>query len=124
VTEVACPFCGGTLSESFRDSPGPLGPGVRLTRAALFAFGAGTLAVAPGCSGAETSVTPFYGAAMIEDAGGDGGFQGEPLYGAPPAHVDAGSDGGGAGADGGPGSEGGTIGPVYGAPPSGDSGIH
>src|SRR5450755_792933 len=41
VSEAGCPFCGGTLTESFRASPRPQAPAVRLTRAALFALGTG-----------------------------------------------------------------------------------
>jgi hypothetical protein len=75
VSEKTCPFCGGPLAEAFRAAPAPRAPGARLTRAALFAFGTGVLAVAPGCSSSS--------ATGGGDAGTDAG-QGEPAYGGPP----------------------------------------
>jgi hypothetical protein len=95
VSEQACPFCKSALSPAFRADSAPQGPGARLSRAALFAFGTGTLAMAPGCS---TSVTPLYGAAPIE---ADGGLQDVPAYGGAPG-------------DGGPGP---IVDAAYGGPP-------
>jgi hypothetical protein len=69
VNEGGCPFCGESLSDEFRAVPRPLGPGVRLGRAALFAFGTGTLTLASACS---SSATPLYGASFMFDAGDDG----------------------------------------------------
>lgn len=108
VSEAACPFCGSVLSDSFRAAPVPQPPRVRLTRAALFAFGAGSLGLTPGCS-STTTPEPLYGAPPYTDAGGsdaaedapigivDAAYGGPsidsspgPLYGAPPA--DAGQD--------------------------------
>ena len=73
VNEGGCPFCGESLSDEFRAAPRPLGPGARLGRAALFAFGTGTLTLASACS----SSTPLYGvppgtAPIALDAGDDG----------------------------------------------------
>lgn len=68
VSEGGCPFCGESLSDTFRAAPRPLGPGARLSRAALFAFGTGTMAVVGACS----SSTPLYGAPPVAlDAGDD-----------------------------------------------------
>jgi hypothetical protein len=65
VSERACPFCSATLDTSFQASPAPVGPSKRLSRAALFAFGTGTLvlpaAVAIGCFSAE----PSYGGSPV-----------------------------------------------------------
>jgi len=56
VGESACPFCGRELGDAFRRVPSPRAPAVgRLSRAALFAMGAGGLA-ASACSG-----SPAYG---------------------------------------------------------------
>jgi hypothetical protein len=70
VSEGGCPFCGESLSDEFRAAPRPLGPGARLSRAALFAFGTGTLAAAGACS--SSSAVPAYGSPVMFDAG-DGG---------------------------------------------------
>jgi hypothetical protein len=122
VSEEACPFCGSVLADSFRAAPAPQAPGARLTRAALFAFGTGALALAPGCSSSTSpaptdagqtpldgSFQPAYGGPVLEDAGGkleddSGGVQ--PVYGAP---ADAGSIDG-------------TAAPAYGGAPPLDSG--
>jgi hypothetical protein len=83
VSEGACPFCSADLTKAFAGKVAPRGPGVRLGRAALYAFGtgtlaAGTLAVAA-CS--STSAQPLYGAPFVEDAGQDGSIQVSPAYG-------------------------------------------
>jgi hypothetical protein len=75
VSEGGCPFCGESLSDAFRAAPRPQGPGARLGRAALFAFGTGTLTLASACS--SSSDTPLYGvppgtAPIALDAGDDG----------------------------------------------------
>jgi hypothetical protein len=87
---------------------------VRLTRAALFAFGAGSLGFTPGCS-STTTPEPLYGAPPYTDSGSsdaaedapvaivDAAYGGPPidgpapLYGAPPADAgtDTGADAGG-----------------------------
>jgi hypothetical protein len=89
VKEGACPFCGVSLEPSFSAAPAPLPPSRRLSRAALIALGAGSLALAPGCG---ESSTAMYGAPGIEmvDAGDAGGQEagtapGMPAYGASPA---------------------------------------
>jgi hypothetical protein len=87
VSETACPFCGVVLAASLRASAPPEAPGVRLARAAMFALGAGTLAIAPGpraasatgCSstGIEAPLPP-YGIAPVPEAGTDGADDGGP----------------------------------------------
>ena len=124
MSEGACPFCATALTEAFRASQPAQPPGVRLTRAALFAFGAGTLAVVAGACSDGGMQTAFYGSAPIDtvDAGGDGGVQqGEPIYGGPPVEVDAGSD---ARADG-PTSDGASdVDSAYGAGDAASDGAH
>ena len=65
VTEGACPFCGVLLEPAFRAAPAPIPPSRRLSRAALFAFGAGavvlTPAVAVDCVSDGYVATPPYG---------------------------------------------------------------
>jgi hypothetical protein len=90
VSEESCPFCGGGLDPAFRASPAPRSPGVRLTRAALFAFGTGTLAVAPGCS---SSPSPSTGPADLADAANP--FGNDAAYGSPAIETDAGDAGDG-----------------------------
>lgn len=69
VSEEACPFCGEGFTESFRAALRPRPPGGRLTRAALFAVGAGGLVAASACgSGASGNV--LYGAPPATDDGG------------------------------------------------------
>jgi hypothetical protein len=93
VSEVACPFCGSALGESFRAAPAPQAPAGRLTRAALFALGSATLALTQACSSSSTpapsddagqthgasdsGLQPAYGGPGF----GEGGVQ--PVYGAP-----------------------------------------
>jgi hypothetical protein len=71
-SESACPFCGGELDAAFRSAPSPRAPVVgRLSRAALFAIGAGGVVVACGSgsgSGGDSGVVtpaPPYGAFPI-----------------------------------------------------------
>jgi hypothetical protein len=78
VSEVACPFCRAPLSEAFRASPAPLPPRARLSRAALFAFGTGTLALGPACSSSPPATS-------------DGGVLSEPAYGGVSPIVDSGN---------------------------------
>jgi hypothetical protein len=71
VSEGACPFCGLLLEPAFRAAPAPIGPSRRLSRAALFAFGTGTMVLTPAVAidcGTATEV-PFYGSAPLSDAG-------------------------------------------------------
>jgi hypothetical protein len=72
VSEPACPFCSRKLDDAFRWVAIPRAPTARLSRAALFALGAGGL-VFPACSSAsnapvpedaaydDVSVVPLYG---------------------------------------------------------------
>ncbi len=79
-TDAACPFCGVPLPEAFRSAPRPEPHSARLTRAALFALGSGTLALAPGCSGgssppagpedATANFAPPYGAFFPDTGAG------------------------------------------------------
>jgi hypothetical protein len=50
VSEVACPFCGVSLDASFAAAPAPIPPSVRLSRAALFAYGTGALVLGSAAS--------------------------------------------------------------------------
>lgn len=63
VDETACPFCGAVLGASFAGSPEPVRPAVRLSRAALAAFGAGTFGIVTACS--SVGSMPPYGASPI-----------------------------------------------------------
>ncbi len=72
VSEGACPFCSVALDASFRAAPAPIGPSARLSRAALFAFSAGTAVLAPvvaiDCS---TTSEPLYGGSAIAPYGAE-----------------------------------------------------
>jgi hypothetical protein len=82
VSEGMCPFCGVSLGASFRASPAPVPPSRRLSRAALFALGAGTAVLGPVVAeGCGFSAQPMYGGSAVapygaepfpEDAGGGG----------------------------------------------------
>ena len=76
VSASACPFCNAALDASFRASPAPLPPSMRLSRAALVAFGSGTLTLAAACGGATT------GGVGPTDAGTDTGVTATPDSGA------------------------------------------
>ncbi len=105
VSEAGCPFCGERFAAAFRASPRPAPPGARLTRAALFALGTGTMAMTPACSSSSAPVVA------------------EPAYGGPPQNEDSGGVPGNA--DGSPGFEyDGSIGALYGAFPVDASYIH
>jgi hypothetical protein len=67
-TELGCPFCGEGLDDAFRAVPAPVPLAVRLSRAARFALGTGTLSLAAACGGATTGVLSPVG-----DAGREGG---------------------------------------------------
>jgi hypothetical protein len=73
VSEPACPFCGRKLDDAFRSVPGTCAPTTRLSRAALFALGAGGLVASSACSSSSGSSTgtayPAYGGAACTDAG-------------------------------------------------------
>jgi hypothetical protein len=109
VTEPACPFCGDALSEAFQEARAPQPPALRLTRAALFAFGTGAMAVASGCSSSSTPTTDS-GTVAPGDAGAeDAGQVGAADSGAPSSDAGSGFDSGG-------------LAPVYGSPPA-DGGL-
>jgi hypothetical protein len=57
VSETTCPFCGTRFEKAFRTFTSPQTPAARLSRAALFAVGAGGIVAA--CGG---SAQPAYGA--------------------------------------------------------------
>ena len=57
ITEAACPFCGGVLESARLSFTARAAPTERLSRAALVAFGVGTLAVATGCGGVVSGTT-------------------------------------------------------------------
>jgi hypothetical protein len=70
VTEPACPFCGGELDAAFRSAASPRVPAVgRLSRAALFALGAGGLAAGSACGTASNQ--SLYGGSSCPDIVGD-----------------------------------------------------
>jgi len=120
VSEAACPFCGTPFADAFRSSPRPKGPGARLTRAALVAFGTlgtGSLALTPACS-SSSSAAPA-GGGETNDSGGTA----MPLYGATPVEGDATPGTNDAGVHEGSDAEIGNPMPLYGAPAIGlDSG--
>lgn len=76
VSEPTCPFCDRVTSGSFRAQQAPAAPNKRLSRAALFTFGAAAATAVAGCSSSE-SVTPVYGApadTSILETSGDAGI--------------------------------------------------
>jgi len=132
VSEESCPFCGGGIPQALRDSPAPQPPRMRLTRAAIFALGAGTLAATPACGGSTTNpgqtVDSGTDGASAVDSGLDFDAQGAALYGLPafdsggsvPAYGGTGIEDSGAGdVDGGFDAQGAAL---YGAPILEDSG--
>jgi hypothetical protein len=84
VSETACPFCLATVD--LAGGPAPVPPAVRLSRAALYALGAGTLSLASACGGTSTTGSPSNDAGTAVDAGVDAAFDAgaAALYGAPP----------------------------------------
>jgi hypothetical protein len=116
VSEAACPFCGVALAGSLRLSAPPRRPGVRLTRAALFALGTGTVALAPSCS--SSSPGPVSGSAPVPDAAANVGDDDAANVIVADASGSPVSDA--AGDDGSDGDEGPVDTPVYGGPGLGD----
>jgi hypothetical protein len=134
-SEDTCPFCAAAVPQELRAVPAPRPPTVRLSRAALYVFGATSIGVAVACSGSVSGVglddggadasqgpapTPAYGSPgpPLEASPGDAAPDHviAPMYGLPAdaqpfdAPDDAiSTDGGGPEPD--------AIGPVYGAPP-------
>jgi hypothetical protein len=78
VTEASCPFCGVGLGDSFR-IPAPIPLTVRLTRAARYAVGTGTLSLAAACGAATTGLfpPPDRGEGGTS-GGGDSGYDAPP----------------------------------------------
>jgi hypothetical protein len=114
VSEAACPFCGAAFASEFRASPRPKGPGARLTRAALVAFGTlgtGSLAVLPACSSSSSAAPTGNG--ETDDSGTGTAM---PMYGASPVGVEDASPGGNDGGTEGSDAEIGNPMPLYGAP--------
>ena len=118
VSESTCPFCTAGLPSSLRSQPLPRSPGTRLSRAALYAFGAsaGVLAACGGTTstlgdagrdGSDPIGMPVYGG-PVADGGEDAFPTVDAAYGGPPQ--DAGSDADASGQPDG-------IAPPYGAPP-------
>jgi hypothetical protein len=72
-SEPACPFCERELDAAFRSVPSPRAPAVaRLSRAALFAIGAGGVAAGTGC-GSTSPRVPTVTAAVPGAAPGVAG---------------------------------------------------
>jgi hypothetical protein len=94
-SETACPFCRGALAATAaRPAPRAPAPTSRLSRAAMYAFGAGTITLASACSttnpdeGRDGGTDAQY---MVDAAyGGPPDAMPVPLYGGPP--IDAGHD--------------------------------
>ena len=109
VSESACPFCGATLSAAFRAAAAPAATPVGLGRAAVYALGATSLAVAAACSGSVPAPTADAGAGDAQDEAMNA------AYGGPPPSAEDAGPGDAAAADMG------SPAPLYGAPPM-DSG--
>jgi hypothetical protein len=87
-SEPVCPFCQGQLSDEFRTAVPPRRPAGRLTRAALYAFGATSLSLVAACGSSNSTNPPgpTDGSTGHEAAGNDSssGMDGfAPHYGAP-----------------------------------------
>jgi hypothetical protein len=150
VSEAACPFCGVVLAESLRQGAPPRRPGVRLTRAAVFALGTGTVALTPSCSSssggpvsgsapvpdaadvgyddaANVIVADAYGTPAFDAAGDDGNDGADdpvdtPVYGGPGLNDDDGPNVGGDAADANVGGDAADGSPGLGLNDAGDSG--
>ncbi len=90
-SEGACPFCSETLPESVRSAPAPRRPPARLSRNALYVFGATTLtlAAAVACGDGTTTGDGSKEAGGSDVANNDDTLGGT-LYGSPA--FDSGSD--------------------------------
>jgi hypothetical protein len=126
VSDATCPFCSATLDASFRASPRPVAPSVRLSRAALVAFGSGTLSLAAACGGATTGVVgptdagPDTGVTAAQDSGEeDSGFIIGTAYGAVIPEDSGAPDTGTTQETQDAGTDAPDIQPPYGAPPYG-----
>jgi hypothetical protein len=100
MNESSCPFCAASLTQAVRRFVPRQPPKERLSRAALYAFGVGTLAVATACGGevqgssgtpieagqeADLTFADAYGAAPF-DADYDGNANDDADYGADAAY--------------------------------------
>jgi hypothetical protein len=81
-TEATCPFCKAALAVAASPRKAPT---ERLSRAALYALGVGSLTVAAACSSSSTPVS------VDHDGGQDDAVTAHPVYGAPAPGIDAGS---------------------------------
>jgi hypothetical protein len=88
--ESSCPFCASALPESLRASLPARRPTGRLTRAALYTFGATSLTLAAACSSTSSDTGTQDGASDVNHAD-------SPIahYGCPPVdcHPEASTDG-------------------------------
>ncbi len=84
VSEDACPFCGAAFAASFRAAARPQPPSGRLTRAALYALGSGTLALSPACGSAPGGHGTEPPDASTTEVGADSGGLGIAFYGSAP----------------------------------------
>ena len=134
VGEEACPFCAAPLSAELRATPLPRRAPARLSRAALYAFGATSVSAVVACS----TATPLYGAPALDSGldngrpdamtgmpdamtGMDAAFDAPvpmPLYGGPGIDAAPGIEAGtpDATGDAANGDDGGGVAPAYGAP--------
>jgi len=92
--ESACPFCAASLPESLRASVPARRPTGRLTRAALYTFGATSLTLAAACSSTSSDTGTQDGATDVTHADSPGMPDVIAHYGCPPADCpEASSDG-------------------------------
>jgi len=101
-SEAVCPFCASAVPDAMRASTPRRPPTERLSRAAMYAFGVGGLAVAAACCSSSTKTPDDSGAghdAEVYDALSAAHYGGTPLYGAPGQPLpDAGDQGDATGA--------------------------
>ena len=120
VVDSSCPFCGLAMSESVRAGLTLRSPGRRLGRAALYAFGMGTLTFASACSSSSGGENGDGGDLDAHETGTIYPPYGHPAYGSP-YDSGAGDSGEGDSAADAEGAEGGDAGdggffPPYGHP--------
>jgi hypothetical protein len=68
VSESACPFCKSPLPPDFAEATLPRGPGARMSRAALLAFGATSLTLAAACSRPDGRTAPVTATPAVDQA--------------------------------------------------------
>lgn len=81
-SEGACPFCSGELPESVRNAPAPRRPPGRLSRNALYTFGATTLTLAAAVACGDTTTSNEGSDEAGSDVGNYADTMGGALYGA------------------------------------------